>query len=191
MSRKLIENLTALGRPQDDPHSTNPRNASNLLDKNTNTENAAIVGGSLQLRFFTIHIILNTAKVFVVVILSVGYAGAAAHLGRQTHPSKGRTLCGIHGYCKTSGLRRDYLMGSGFTRSEIFMAAVIFWQPCFAKSTWIVHCTHPVARSWFLLATTLAGDRPREKCWISCSDANEPKKLFFSRAIMRPSFISF
>ena len=43
----------------------------NLLDKLTNAEDAAIVGGSLQLRFFTIHIILNTAKVFVVIILSV------------------------------------------------------------------------------------------------------------------------
>ncbi len=32
------------------------------------------------------------------------------------------------------------------------MAARIFWQPCSAKSTWIVHCTHPAARSWFLLA---------------------------------------
>jgi hypothetical protein len=103
-----------------------PRNTLNLLYKLTNSDDVAIAGGSLQLRFFTIHIILNTAKVFVVIIPSVGYSGAAAHLGRQTHPSKGRTLCGIHRHCKASGLRRDYLMGSGSTRSEIFMAAPIF-----------------------------------------------------------------
>src|ERR1700730_17670318 len=173
------------------PHSTDPGNTLNSLDKLTNAEDAAIVEGSLQLRFFTIHIILNTAKLFVVIILSGGYSGAAAHLGRQTHPSKGRTLCGIHRHCKASGKMRSYLTASGFTQSEIFMAALIFWRPCFARSTWIVPSTHPVARSWFLLATTSTGDRPRERCWIFCSNANEPKKLFFSRAIMRPSFISF
>src|ERR1700730_7797572 len=74
------------------PHSTDPGNTLNSLDKLTNAEDAAIVEGSLELRFFTIHIILNTAKLFVVIILSGGYSGAAAHLGRQTHPSKGRTV---------------------------------------------------------------------------------------------------
>jgi serine/threonine protein phosphatase 1 len=38
-----------------------------LLDKTTGGENDVIVGGRLQLRFLTIHIILNTAKVFVVI----------------------------------------------------------------------------------------------------------------------------
>jgi hypothetical protein len=144
----------------------------NLLDKMTDKEAAAIISGSLQSRFLTIYPILNTAKGLVVVF-------GAAHLGRQTHPSKGLTLCGLYSHCEASGLRRDYLTGPGFTRSEIFMAALIFWLPCSAKSTRIVHCTHAVARSWFLLATISTGDRPREKCWIFCSDASGPEKPFF------------
>jgi hypothetical protein len=39
----------------------------NLPDKIADAEDTAIVGRHLQLRFLTIHIILNTAKVFVVI----------------------------------------------------------------------------------------------------------------------------
>jgi hypothetical protein len=31
-------------------------------------------------------------------------------------------------------------MGPGFMRSEIFMAALIFWNPCFCKSTRVADC---------------------------------------------------
>jgi hypothetical protein len=38
-----------------------------MLDKIINAEDAAIAGGRLHLRVLSIHIILNTAKVFVVI----------------------------------------------------------------------------------------------------------------------------
>jgi hypothetical protein len=51
MPHKLIENLTALGWPQNDPRPKNARNTLNLRDKLDSTEDTAIVGGRLQLRF--------------------------------------------------------------------------------------------------------------------------------------------
>src|SRR5712675_216810 len=84
-------------------------------------------------------------------------------------PNQGSMQCGgIRGHRKTNEPRRGYLMGSEFMRSEIFMAALIFWNPCFGKSTRIADCTRPVARSWFLLATILTGGQPRERYWIFC-----------------------
>jgi len=37
------------------------------------------------------------------------------------------------------------------------MAALDLLAALLRQMTWIVHCTHPVARSWFLLATTSTG----------------------------------
>src|SRR5882757_1217448 len=86
---------------------------------------------------------------------------------------------GIRGHRKTNEPRRGYLMGSEFMRSEIFMAALIFWNRCFCKSTRIADCTRPVARSWFLLATTLTGSQPRERYSIFCYRIRADKRNDF------------